>query len=91
MADTTVLQRRRAEIRAMESQAIDKALPHPCANRRQGPPASRHANDTVAAGRLANVSSSGGVATARAKEQTRFDVYFDDWAKLVAAKKDLIP
>jgi hypothetical protein len=25
-----------------------------------------------------------------AKEQTRFDVYFDDWAKLVAAKKDLI-
>ena len=25
-----------------------------------------------------------------AKEQTRFDVYFDDWATLVAAKKDLI-
>jgi len=26
-----------------------------------------------------------------AKEQTRFDVYFDDWGKLVAAKKGLIP
>ena len=25
------------------------------------------------------------------KEQTRFDVYFDDWAKLIGAKKDQIP